>query len=141
MSEMELHVGKLKRVDLSTYDNDIEKFFEEQYRKTFTELTEQEIQDAYQRAVDYKYRDNYRENCGPWEYLFQDNCDDYDIGYKYYAVNGIVYETIEEEELDPYDDFSKLKDNGDGTYDYIMTFYNGGTYLRECIEGELEKLS
>jgi hypothetical protein len=139
MSEMELHVGKLKRVDLSTYDNDIEKFFEEQYRKTFTNLTEQEIQDAYQRAVDYKYC-KYRENSGPWEFLFQDNCDDYDIGYKYYVVNGIVYETIEEEELDPYDDFSNLKDNGDGTYDYFMTFYNGGVCLRECIENELEKL-
>ena len=126
----------MKRADLSTYDNDIEKFFEEQYRKTFTELTEQEIQDAYQSAVDYKYRGNR----GPWEYLFQDNCDDYDIGYKYYAVNGIVYETIEEEELDPYGYFSKLKDNGDGTYDYFMTYYNGGTCLKECIEDELEKL-
>lgn len=114
MSEMEMHVGKLKRVDLSKYDNDTEKFFEEQYRKTFTDLTEREIQDAYQRAVDYKYYKycKYRENSGPWEFLFQDNCDDYDIGYKYYVVNGIVYETIEEEELDPYDDFSKLKDNG-----------------------------
>lgn len=136
MSEMEIHVGKLKRVDLSKYDNNIEKFFEEQYRKTFTDLTEQEIQDAYQRAVDYKYR----ENCGPWEYLFRDNCDDYDIGYKHYVVNGIVYETIEEEELDPYGDISILKDNGDGTYDYFMTFNNGGTCLEECIEYELEKL-
>lgn len=132
---MEIHVGKLKRVDLSKYDS-IEKFFEEQYRKTFTNLAEQEIQDAYQMVMN----SNYRGNRGPWEFLFQDNCDDYDIGYKYYVVNGIVYETIEEEELDPYDDFSKLKDNGDGTYDYFMTFYNGGTCLKECIEDELEKL-
>ena len=133
---MELHIGKLKRVDLSKYDNNIEKFFEEQYRKTFTDLSEQEIQDAYQRVVDY----NYRGNKGPWEYLFQDNYLDEFMEDKYYVVNGMVYETIEEEELDPYDDFSKLKDNGDGTYDYLMTFYNGGTFLRECIENELEKL-
>lgn len=136
MSEYEQHIGKLKRVDLSKYDNDIEKFFEEQYRKTFTDLTEQEIQDAYQYAVNFKARGN----SGPWEFLFQDNCDDYDIGYKYYVVNGIVYETIEEEELNPCDDLSILKDNGDGTYDYFMTFYNGGTCLSECIENELEKL-
>lgn len=136
MSEMEIHVGKLKRVDLSNYDNNIEKFFEEQFRKTFTEFTEQEIQDAYQRAVDY----NYRGNKGPWEFLFQDTyCDEF-MEDKYYVVNGSIYEIIEEEELDPYDDISILKDNGDGTYDYFMTFYNGGTCLRECIEYELEKL-
>ena len=31
-------------------------------------------------------------------------------------------------------------DNGDGTYDYFMEFYNGGCCLGECIEYELEKL-
>lgn len=135
MSEMEIHVGKLKRVDLSNYDNNIEKFFEEQYRATFA-LTEQEIQDAYQFAIN----SNFRGNSGPWEYLFQDTYDDEFMEDKYYVVNGVIYEVIEEDELDPYDDFSMLKDNGDGTYDYFMTFYNGDTWLRECIEDELEKL-
>lgn len=84
MSEYEQHIGKLKRVDVSKYDS-IERFFEEQYRKTFTDLTEQEIQDAYQYAANFKARGN----SGPWEFLFQDNCDDYDIEYKYYVVNGM----------------------------------------------------
>lgn len=55
-------------------------------------------------------------------------------------VNGIIYEVIEEKELDPYSDISILKDNGDGTYDYFMTFYNGISDIRDCIEDELQKI-
>ena len=60
------------------------------------------------------------------------------MGGKFYIVKGNIYETIEDKEVD--DDASFLKDNGDGTYDYFMEFYNGGTCLGECIEYELEKL-
>ena len=134
MSDYEKHIGKLKKVDLSEYNNSTEKFFEEQYRKMFPDLEEFEIQSAYTLAEDYKYR----RNRGPWEYLFFDNCYSFDMEDKFYAVNGIVYETIEDKEVD--DDMSFLKDNGDGTYDYFMEFYNGGTCLSECIEYELEKL-
>lgn len=137
MSEYEKHIGKLKKVDLSNYDNNVEKFFKELYHKTFTEFTKQEIQNAYQQVVDY----NFRGNKGPWEYLFQDACYIYDMEDKYYVVNGIIYKTIEEEELNPYNDISFLKDNGDGTYDYFMTFHNGETCLEECIENELESLN
>lgn len=133
MSDYEKHIGKLKRVDLSNYDNSTEKFFEEQYRKLFTDLTEEEIQDAYQQTVDYKYRRK-----EPWEYLFFDNCYDCDMYNKFYCVNGKVYETIENKELEG--DFDVFIDNGDGTYDYIMEFYNGGTCLSECIEDKLENL-
>lgn len=136
MREFEKHIGKLKRVDLSNYDNNIEKFFEEKFRKTFTELTEQEIQDAYQRVVDY----NFCRNKGPWAVLFQDTCYNYDMEEAYYIANGIVYETIEENELDPHEHVSTLKDNGDGTYDYFMSFYNGEICLIDCIENELEKI-
>ena len=134
MSNYEKHIGKLKKVDLSEYDNSIEKFFEEQYRKLFTDLSEREIKEAYQYAENYRYR----RNRGPWEYLFFDNCYDFDMNDKFYVVNGNIYETIEDKEVD--DDASFLKDNGDGTYDYFMEFYNGGTCLGECIEYELEKL-
>lgn len=134
MSDYEKHIGKLKKVDLSEYNNSTEKFFEEQY-KSFTNLTEEEIKDAYHYAENYKYRINR----GPWEYLFFNNCYSFDMEDKFYAVNGIVYETIEDKEVD--DDMSFLKDNGDGTYDYFMEFYNGGTCLAECIECELENLN
>lgn len=64
------HIGKLKKVDLSEYDNSTEKFFEEQYRKWCTNLSEEEIKDAYY----YAETDEYRKNSGPWEYLFFDIC-------------------------------------------------------------------
>lgn len=136
MSDYEKHVGKLKKVDLSEYDNSTEKFFEEQYRKLFTNLSEEEIKEAYSWSENHAYR----RNRGIWEYLFfeQYNCYEFDMENKFYIVKGNIYETIEDKEVD--DDASFLKDNGDGTYDYFMEFYNGGTCLGECIEYELEKL-
>ena len=124
----------MKKVDLSEYGDNTEKFFEEQCRKLFTNLSDEEIKD------EYSWSENciYRRNRGPWEYLFLENCYDFDMDGKFYVVKGNIYETIEDKEVD--DDASFLKDNGDGTYDYFMEFYNGGTCLSECLENELEKL-
>lgn len=133
MSDYEKHIGKLKKIDLSQYNNDTEVFFEQIYREIFSDLSEAEIQDNYKSAVEYKYR----RDKGPWEYLFFDNCYDFDMVDKFYIVKGNIYETIEDKEVDK---ASFFKDNGDGTYDYFMEFYNGGTCLSECIEDELEKL-
>lgn len=134
MSDYEKYIGKLKKVDLSRYNNSTEKFFEEQYRKLRTDLSEEAIKDEYQSAENCAYR----RNKGIWEYLFFDICYDFDMGDKFYAVNGNVYETIEHIEVE--EDISFLNDNSDGTYDYFIEFYNGGTYLGECIENELKKL-
>ena len=58
MSGYEKHIGKLKKVDLSKYDNSTEKFFEEYYRKLVTDLSEEKIKDEYSQSenyyVDYK---------------------------------------------------------------------------------------
>lgn len=132
MSSYEKHIGKLKKVDLSEYNNSIEKFFEEQCRKLFINATEEEIKNMYNWSENYEYR----RDKGPWEYLFFNN--HYTTYNKFYVINGNIYETIEHKEME--DDASFLKDNGDGTYDYFMEFYNGGTCLEECIEYELKKL-
>lgn len=134
MSDYEKHIGKLKKVDLSRYNNSTEKFFEEQYRKLRTNLSEEEIKGEYQSAENCAYR----RNKGIWEYLFFESSYDFDMGDKFYTVKGNIYETIEHQKVE--DNMLFLKDNGDGTYDYVMEFYNGGTYLGECIENELEKL-
>ena len=68
---------------------------------------------------------------------FFDTSIDFDTENKFYTVNGNIYETIEDSEPD---DLCFLKDNGDGTFDYTVEFYNGGTCLEECIEHELKKL-
>ena len=132
MSDYEKHIGKLKKIDLSKYDGSTEKFFEEQYRKLVPHLSEEEIKDEYSRSENYKYR-----NRDPWEHLFSEICINLDMENKFYAVNGNIYETIEDREVD---DLCFLKDNGDGTFDYVIEFYNGGTWLGECIEYELKKL-
>lgn len=134
MSDYEKHIGKLKKVDLSNYNNNTEKFFEEQYRKLFTNFSEKKIKDLYSWSKNYVYR----KNRGIWEYLFFDTCLGFGIKDKFFVAKGNIYETIEDVEVG---DSPFLNDNGDGTYDYFMEFfYNGGTCLRDCIEHELEKL-
>ena len=133
MSDYEKHVGKLKKVDLSKYDNNTEKFFEEQYRQLFPNFNEKKIKDLYSWSKNYEYR----KNRGIWEYLFFDTCLGFGIKDKFFVAKGNIYETIEDIEVG---DSSFLNDNGDGTYDYFMEFYNGGVCLRDCIENELEKL-
>ena len=133
MSDYEKHIGKLKKIDLSEYDDSTEKFFEEQYRKLVPHLSEEKIKDEYSRSEN----SGCRRNRGVWEYLFFDTSIDFDTENKFYVVNGNIYETIEDSEPD---DLWFLKDNGDGTFDYTVEFYNGGTCLEECIEHELKKL-
>lgn len=96
MSEQEYHKGKLKKVDLSQFDNDTEKYFEARYRYEFAAdenrpngMTEKEIQEAYQRSLEYKYRTR-----GAWEDLWFDNTDDYDQLIK---VNGELWEVADVE--------------------------------------------
>jgi hypothetical protein len=135
MSDYEKHIGKLKIVDLSEFNNDIEKFFESECRKMFVDKTEDKIQKMYQNAVNYTYR----RSKGPWQYLFEGMWYDYhDEEHKYYAVNGVVYELIEDKEVDG---LCYLKHSGDGTFNYVTEFYNGDTCLYECIEHMLENLN
>ena len=133
MSDYEKHIGKLKKIDLSKYDGSTEKFFEEQYRKLVPHLSEEKLKDLYSVSE----KSGYRRNRGVWEYLFFDICIDFDMEGKFYVVNGAVYENIEDREAD---DLCFLKDNGDGTFNYAIEFYNGSTWLGECIEHELKKL-
>jgi hypothetical protein len=134
MSGYEKHIGKLKKVDLSGYNNDTEKFFEKKCREILTDKTEEDIQERYNKAVIYPYRRSIK----PWEYIFFETCYFLGIENKFYCVNGNIYETIEDVEYE--NDYSFFKDNGDGTYDYVFEFYNGGTCLNELIEVELSKL-
>ena len=135
MSEQEYHKGKLKKVDLSQFDNDTEKYFEARYRYEFAAdenrpngMTEKEIQEAYQRSLEYKYRTR-----GAWEDLWFDNTDDYDQLIK---VNGELWE-VADVELDNNEDvFTKVSDD---EYEYYTSFYNGGCCLGEALEYGLKR--
>lgn len=135
MSDMEYHKGKLKRVNLAEFDNDKEKYFETRYRYEFAAdenrpngLTEEEIQDAYQCSVEYKYR----HSKGPWEHLWYDNTNDCEgiitIGDDLWEVADIRLDDNE-------DVFTKVSDD---EYEYYTSFYNGGCCLSEALEYGLE---
>lgn len=136
MSRQEYHKGKLKKVDLSQYDNDIEKYFEARYRYEFAAdenrpngMTEEEIQDAYARECEYnKYSDR-----GPWRRLWFDNIDNYE---EVVEVDGELWEVadIELEEEDTI--MHKISDT---EYSYYTSFYNGGWSLPEALESALSR--
>lgn len=59
-------------------------------------------------------------------------------GYeKYVLINGMVWE-LDNTELDEYD-ISFAEKNPDGSFNYFVSFYNGGCGLNEAIECAMEK--
>jgi uncharacterized protein with von Willebrand factor type A (vWA) domain len=76
------------------------------------------------------------------EHGIQDDFDEelYFIGEskKYTTIGGgentMLVEFIEHRELDEYEDIEYYKKNIDGTIDFAVEYYNGGTCLEECLE-------
>jgi hypothetical protein len=114
MSQTELHIGKLRKIELKE-NHSLEDFYKEKLKEI--------------RITELKSYNN------DWEDEFKDK-----FYNKYFIVNDIIWEIFEHEEKDDSDDIYELKPNADGTLSFIMKFYNGGTCLSECIEEELEKL-
>lgn len=63
-----------------------------------------------------------------------------EYGDRYVSTPKGLYEIIDHKELDSNDDINDLKENEDGTIDFISRFYNGGTYLGEMLQEGLKKL-
>ena len=114
MSDVEIHIGKLRKVDLN--NKSLEDWCKEQC--SLKGITE---------------KDSYNED---WVEQFKSELFSNE---KYFIVSNQVFEAFEHKEFE-YDDIYYLKDNKDGTFDFVMKFYNGGTCLSECIEEELEKI-
>lgn len=138
MSRQEYHKGKIKKVDLSQFNNDKEKYFEARYRYEFAAdenrpngLTEEEIQKAYERECEYnKYSDLGR---GPWQRLWFDNTEYYD---QIITVNDELWE-IADVELD--EEETIMHKISDTEYTYYTSFYNGGCCLWEALEYGLKR--
>lgn len=112
MSYTETHVGKLRKVETGS---NIEHWCQTYcHTKGIHELS--------------SYNDD-------WIQQFKD-----EFYQKFVVLEDEVYEIfdhIETEEGDVY----HLQENQDGTYTFVMQFYNGGTCLDECLTEKLSKLN
>ena len=57
---------------------------------------------------------------------------------KFLIIDDKIYQ-IEDTETDPDDDIVEVTKNKDGSYDYMLKFYNGGACLTELLENEIRK--
>nr|CDL66711.1 unnamed protein product [uncultured bacterium] len=117
MSYTELHLGKLRKIDLNGMD--IETYCKEECERHGYEYGK--YTDSWYSALrDGIARKNFKDNKG---YIS-----------KIVKVNGELYEIIDDTEFPDNDFISYIINNGDGTYTYLMSFYNGGTCLDEMLE-------
>lgn len=133
MSYTEYHKGKLKRVDLSKYDNSTEKYFEEQCRKVLIKFTEEDFQKLYKDTK--QYLKDYRPEKLPnvWQFIYQ-----YYEAHPVISVNDQIFE-VEDDEFE--NDTTMISQISDDEFEYYTSFYNGGTYLEEILTESLnEKL-
>ena len=113
MSDYEFHKGVLKRVDLSKYDNDKEKYFEARCRYEFSGLTEDELQTEYKKFNERKYKRH-----GGWEEYWWSESELRDVIY----VGDDIYEVYDTElDSDTQCIITKVDENGNGFgHDYSL---------------------
>lgn len=110
MSEQQTKRGRFKKVDLQ--GKTIEVWCEEQCVKL---------------GKTNKWEDE------TWREFFFDIYWD-----EYFVVNGELYQIIEVEDLDNCY-YVQVDKQDDDTYQFYATYYDGGTYLTECLEEGLLK--
>jgi len=110
MSEVVYYKGKLKPVDFL-----INETLEERCKRIIGDV---ELEDCY---------DSYQEKL----------MDDYDYYEDYIIHNDILY-SVEKNRLDPEQSMFTSKRNDDGTVNFEVRYYNGGTSFDEAIEYALK---
>lgn len=123
MSDYEQHVGKIKPVERKYPES-----FYDYTKRAFGEVFKQEVWDEYEKS----------EKDGDDLYTLIDRCD---LDEKAFLIKDVWYMVTEAKEIDSYDDIQELLPQPDGSYIYIMRFYNGGTCLSEMLGEAIEKLS
>lgn len=111
MSRIELHIGTVKKVD--TQGLTIEEWCQRECEKLgVTELTYGNSNYLEVLADITKYN-------------------------RFLKIKDKLYEITDAEYED--DDIYEMYPNEDGSYSYVMRFYNGGTCLSECLEWGLNE--
>jgi hypothetical protein len=116
MSQTETHIGKLRKIVLNE-GYSIEDWCREKCQDNGVPSMLPELYDSWQETLLYHL----------------------DFYEKYFFVNGEIWESFDHKEMNG-DDIYEIEPNEDGTLSFTMQFYNGGTYLSECIEEGLERL-
>ena len=116
MSDMESHIGKLRKVDIPE-NYSIEDWCREKCEDNGVPSMLPELYDSWQETLKY-------------------HLDFYET---YFFINGEVWEVFEHTELVD-DDMFIMEPNEDGTISFTMRFYNGGTCLSECIEEGITRI-
>lgn len=114
MSNYEVHRGIIKKVDLSEFDNDTEKYFEARCKYEFGDYGDKWINDLY------KEYDN-------WQDMFFDETFICDV----IIVNGELYE-IADRQVNR-DKQCIIKPIEPGKYEYEIRYNNGETGVLEMI--------
>lgn len=118
MSEYKRVSGKLRRVDLTEYHGSLEEW-----------------------ARDYLLRNNElskaEDCCKEWNecllYYVKENNN------KFIFIHGVPFEIISKVDHEYPTEFSEVKDNSDGTFDFHCCWYNGGAGLEEVVESGFDR--
>lgn len=116
MSETEIHIGKLNEIDLKGVP--VATWCENKCKELGIKLESwhDDYIDALQSETYYSRSD------------------------VFYLVHGNKVYEVKDKELEEYYDILEIYPNNDGSYSYVMKFYNGGTCLSECLEEKLNKI-
>lgn len=118
MSNYEVHKGIIKKVDLSEFDNDTEKYFEARCLYEFEDAGDKWINDLYKEY-------------GNWQDMFFEETFIGDV----IIVNGEPYE-IADRQVNR-DKQCIIKPIEHGKYEYEIRYNNGETGVLEMIENGL----
>lgn len=111
MSEMVRHVGKLREIIL------VNESISDWIEGMCAALCVKDNGDGLLCALNEFYYDRGENHC----------C-------KYIIIEGRLFELINDKKEDYENDIEFLSPNSDGTYDYVMQYYNGGACLADMIE-------
>lgn len=118
MSNMESHVGKLRKVPRNEGQS-IEDWCREKCEDNGVPSMLPELYDSWKETLLYHL----------------------DFYEKFFFVNDEIWEIIDHKDLDDDDDIFEMTPNLDRTVSFMLRFYNGGTNLNECIVHGLKKLN
>lgn len=117
MSNMESHVGKLRKIQRNEG---------------------QSVEDWCREKCEDNGVPSMISGYHSWKETLLYHLDFYE---KFFFVNDEIWEVLDHRDLDYDDDIYEMTPNPDGTISFVMRFYNGGTNLQECIAKGLKKIN